>query len=77
MRVEREGGVRLISHCHGVAGDGGEVAEERAEAVNWQSVVIFLVISLRSAALVRLALATMDVRAALASRQEHKIASAC
>src|SRR5215467_4882513 len=39
LRVDHEGGVGLAGHRHGVVGDGGEIAEERAEAVDRQSVI--------------------------------------
>jgi hypothetical protein len=33
LGIEHKGGVVLTVHCHGVLGDGGEVTEQRAEAV--------------------------------------------
>src|SRR5580704_18160708 len=39
LGIEREGGVGLGIHRHGVSGDGGEVAKERAEAVDRQAVI--------------------------------------
>jgi hypothetical protein len=38
MPIENEGGVEALRHRHGVAGDGGEIGEERAEAVHRQAV---------------------------------------
>ena len=37
-RIKHEGGGEALRHSHGVAGDGGEIGEERAEAVNGQAV---------------------------------------
>ena len=39
LRIDHEGGVGRTEHRHGVAGDGGEIAKQRAEAVDGQSVV--------------------------------------
>src|SRR5271166_461325 len=37
-RIKHEGGGEALRHSHGVAGDGGEIGEERVEAVNGQAV---------------------------------------
>src|SRR5271165_3767980 len=39
FRIDHEGCVGAFRHRHGVAGDGGEIGDERLEAVDWQAVV--------------------------------------
>jgi hypothetical protein len=66
LGIEFEDGVWLGVDRHGVSGDGGEVAEERAEAMDGNPSSVRWVAALRWAAAERFALMTMEVRAALA-----------
>jgi hypothetical protein len=50
----------MVSRRHGVVGDGGEVGDERAEAMDGRSSSVRLVAALRLAALERRALVTIE-----------------
>ena len=65
LRIKQEVVFWAARKGHGVAGDSGEIGEERLEAVDGQAVRGGFVAALRSAAL-SAGLATMEVRAAAA-----------
>ena len=66
LRIDHEGGVGRTEHRHGVAGDSGEIAKQRAEAVDGQSVVGALGAGLAIGGLGALGLGDDGVRAASA-----------
>jgi hypothetical protein len=63
LRIEDEARLRGAVHGHDIAGHGGEVGEEGAEAVDRQAVVGAALRALRWAASERSALATTEGRA--------------